>query len=207
MNSSKLIAVTGGIGSGKSVVSRILRVMGYEVYDCDSRAKRLMDESNRIKRRIAEEVCAEAIVVDASGDMIIDRKRLADAVFSDADKLRQLNGIVHGAVKEDIATWHATASKRQQILFVETAILYTAGMDKMVDGVWMVEAPMHIRLKRAMSRDNASRDAVAARIEKQHGEELLAQSASHRSTSIIINDGMLPLLPQVEALLGKLAGE
>ncbi len=93
-----LIAITGGIGSGKSVVSRILLALGYPVYDCDSRAKTLMDADSTIKRRLIEEI-GEATVVDG----IIDRPALSRMVYADAIMLERPNAIVHAAVRADLA--------------------------------------------------------------------------------------------------------
>ncbi|MDE6436166.1 MAG: dephospho-CoA kinase, partial [Muribaculaceae bacterium] len=96
--STFLIAITGGIGSGKSVVSRVLRAMGYPVYDCDSQAKAIMDADAEIHRRLCSEIDA-AVVTDG----VIDRKRLAEIVFNDKAKLAVLNAIVHSAVKAHLA--------------------------------------------------------------------------------------------------------
>lgn len=137
MSGGKLIAICGGIGSGKSVVCRIVAAMGHEVYDCDSRAKEIMDCSAEIKNAIACRVHREAIAPDGS----IDRRRLGEIVFSDAEALARLNSIVHAAVREDLALW--AARRPGKLLFVETAILYQSGLDAMVDEVWDVEAPQN----------------------------------------------------------------
>lgn len=185
----RLIALTGGIGSGKSVVARMLRTLGYEVYDCDSRAKAIMDADPSIRARIAAEVCSEAVVGDS-----IDRPRLAKVVFSDADALCRLNSIVHGAVRADISSW---ASSRD-VAFVETAILYQSGIDRMVSEVWEVVAPMELRLLRAMQRDNAPAESVRARIEAQ---DAFTPESLHPVRREIVNDGVVPLLPQLLTLL------
>ena len=96
-----LIAIAGGIGCGKSVVSHILSALGYQVYDSDSRAKKLMDNDDAIKQAIARQISPDAIT--SAGQ--IDRKHLAAVVFANKEKLQQLNSIVHGAVKRDIAAW------------------------------------------------------------------------------------------------------
>ena len=127
-----LTAITGGIGSGKSVVSRVLRILGYPVYDCDSAAKSLMDADEEIKRRLIDEIDSLAVV-----DGVIDRRRIAEVVFADAEKLAALNAIVHAAVREDIASW--VFSQDSDRLFVETAILYESGLNRMVDAEWRVE--------------------------------------------------------------------
>ena len=100
----RLTAITGGIGAGKSVVARILGAMGYEVYDSDSKAKMLMDNSADIKSRLVSAFGPG--VIDNNGQ--IDRRRLASIVFSDNDALQKLNSIVHGAVLNDIDMWHSS---------------------------------------------------------------------------------------------------
>lgn len=190
MEMKKLIGITGGIGSGKSVVCRIVKNMGYPVYDCDRKAKELMDGSDEIKQQIAKEICREAIK-----DGKIDRPQLSAVVFSDQEKLAALNRVVHGAVKADIRRWaeeHGCEAK----LFVETAILYQCGLDKEMDEVWEVEAPESLRVSRAQLRDNATTEQIQRRIAAQQycGER-------HPRSFTIVNDGLRPLLPQVEQLL------
>lgn len=190
--SDRLIAITGGIGAGKSVVARMLRAIGCAVYDCDSRAKLLMDVVPGIKQEIAERICCEAINPDGS----IDRKILADIVFNDAAKLDSLNRIVHDAVRRDILCW----SSGKSVAFVETAILYQSGLDRMVDEVWEVTAPKEIRILRAMARNGAQRSDIEARIEAQERYDV---ESVHPKVRVLINDGDLPLLPQVEHLLAS----
>lgn len=188
-----IIAISGGIGSGKSVVSRIVAVMGYAVYDCDSEAKRLMDSSSEIKIAIAEEISTDCI--DSYGS--IDRPKLSGYVFSDKKKLDALNRIVHGAVREDFARW-CDRHKDDAILFVETAILYQSGMDTMVDEVWEVEATRETRISRVMSRNNLTFCQVESRIASQ---DSFTPSHRHPHISHIDNNGILPLLPQITHLL------
>lgn len=188
-----LIALTGGIGAGKSVVARLLRTMGYAVFDCDIEARMLMDGDDDIKARIGAEIAAEAI----DGQGAIDRARLSEIVFADAEKLARLNAIVHGAVKERLARWCERQNKRP--VFVETAILYQSGLNRMVDAEWRVEAPAEIRVARVMARNGISREQVMARIEAQRHTP--ADGEPMPETRIIENDGTTPLLPQVLDLL------
>lgn len=186
--SAKIIAISGGIGSGKSVVSKMLRIMGYEVYDCDAEARRIMDSNREIIEAVKRDICAEAVSED--GRLI--RPRLAEAVFSDAQLLNRLNKLVHGHVRNDIAQW-AKRSKAQ-IVFVETAILYESEIDRMVDEVWQVIAPREIRLLRAMRRDGADREKIMRRIESQ---ERVCVAAPHKHVVEIVNDDCRALIPQV----------
>lgn len=188
--SKRLVAISGGIGCGKSVIAAILRKVGYPVYDCDDRAKRLMDNDSAILTRLAVEIDREVVV-----DGVIDRKRLSEIVFADTAKLDRLNEIVHGVVRSDIAAWVADADS--DTLFVETAILYQSGLDRMVDEVWEVVAPHELRIERVMGRNGCTREEVVARIKAQDVEI----ERPHGKTFEIVNDGFIPILPQIESLL------
>lgn len=192
-NRCMLIAISGGIGSGKSMVCRVLRCMGYDVYDCDSEAKRLMDASNSMKSAIARDICADVIIGSK-----IDRKRLAEIVFSDSMMLDRLNTIVHSEVRSDILSWSAN----KQIAFVETAILYQSGLDKLVNEVWEVTAPNALRVRRVMLRNGMSAEEVQRRINAQEDFE---PESTHRCVKFIENDDLKPLLPRIIDCLNVLA--
>ena len=187
-----LTAITGGIGCGKSVVAEILRILGHEVYDCDSRAKLLMDSNQHIKDRIAAEICEEAILPSGS----IDRAKLAEKVFADSARLENLNAIVHAAVRQDILEW----ARNRRNAFIETAILYQSQLDRMVDHVWEVTASARVRIDRVMRRNAMTPEQVQARINSQDSFD--AQRV-HPDVSIIENDGVRPLLPQILNLLAR----
>lgn len=187
----RLVAITGGIGSGKSVVSRILRVMGYPVYDSDSRAKALMDADESIKRRIATEIDPRAV-----RDGIIDRRHLASVVFGNPEKLARLNAIVHAAVRADLAEWVARCESN--LTFVETAILYESGLNLMVDAEWRVESPLELRIERTMKRSGLTRAEVENRMAAQRIEAPVEAPPLRLFT--ILNDEKHALLPQVESL-------
>lgn len=186
----QLIAVSGGIGTGKSVICKILWNLGYQIYDCDLHAKKLMDQSDAIKSAISSQISPDVIK-----DGNIDRKRLSEIVFKNDQALKILNMIVHSAVKADILNWQSNLS--ENISFVETAILYQSGIDKMVDVVWDVTAPIEIRIARVMKRNGLNREDVLARINAQNYNVLNA----HPNTCQIINDGLTPIIPQVFRLL------
>lgn len=191
----RLIAITGGIGCGKSVVSNILRALEYPVYDCDSEAKRLMNDSNYIKSEISKKISCEAIALDGS----INRPVLAKIVFNDNKLLSQLNMIVHSAVKEDIINW-TKQHQTQHTLFVETAILYQSGINLFVDEVWEIQAPIDLRINRVILRNNTTAEDVQSRINSQQCniEKL------HDNTKYIVNDNIKPILPQILNLIKEL---
>lgn len=189
---ARLIAIAGGIGSGKSIVSQILRVMRFKVYDCDKEARALMDRDEGMKSRIERMIAADVILADRT----IDRRRLAEIVFADEMMLATLNGIVHEAVREDIMRWKQ-ANADERLLWVESAIIYESGIDRMVDEVWEVTAPVDLRVERVMARNSMSRDQVMERIEAQSRTDF----EPHRCVKTIVNDGIAPVLPQVFRLL------
>lgn len=191
MSSTRLIAITGGIGSGKSVISDILRAMGHKVYDCDTRAKALMDTDESIKDDLINLISIDAV----RSDRTIDRKLLSEIVFNDPDALSRLNSIVHKAVRADLRRWRDTSSDKT--VWVETAILYASRLDREVDEVWEVTAPTELRVQRVMKRNTMSREQVLARISSQS----TTAAQLHPLTKTIVNDGVEPVLPQILSLL------
>ena len=191
MSSTRLIAITGGIGSGKSVISDILRAMGHKVYDCDTRAKALMDTDESIKDDLINLISIDAV----RSDRTIDRKLLSEIVFNDPEALSRLNSIVHKAVRADLRRWRDTSSDKT--VWVETAILYASRLDREVDEVWEVTAPTELRVQRVMKRNSMSREQVLARISSQS----TTAAQLHPLTKSIVNDGVEPVLPQILSLL------
>lgn len=191
----KTIAVSGGIGSGKSVVCKILRTLNYKVYDCDSRARRLMDSNKAMLATLSKEF--GRAIIDGEGK--INRRELANIVFSDGLKLNRLNEIVHGEVRADLARWFDKCREEGcEKAFVETAILYQSGLDRMVDEVWEVEAPERVRIERVTKRNSVSVEEVESRIRAQQAYTV---DNPHPNSVVVINDGVMPLLPQIESLL------
>ena len=160
MKVMKTVAITGGIGSGKSVVSQLLRIEGYPVYDCDSQAKTIMD-CNVEMQRMLQNAFGGGVVIDG----VVQRRLLADIVFRNAENLQSLNAIVHPAVRRHFEAWRAMQSGN--CVFVETAILKESGMEAMVDAVWIVDAPEEERIKRVMARNGLPAEAVIERINSQ----------------------------------------
>jgi len=194
-HSVKLVALSGGIGSGKSVVSAILRVMGYPVIDTDSVAHELMLNDADQRQQIIKAFGAQCYFADGTPN----RAYLGQVIFTDPEARAMLNGIVHPAVKRYVDQWAARFPAEQRLTFVETALLHGSGMDAMVDAVWHVTAPVQVRRQRVMRRNNLSAEQVLARIRSQaHEDEVLPGEMS------IINDGVHAVLPQVIRLLNEL---
>lgn len=211
-----LIGITGGIGSGKSVIAQQLRKMGYEVYDTDSEAKRLIVEDSKIREQITALFGPEAYK-----DGVYQTAFVAQQVFnanspspnspSPNPLLARLNAIVHPAVKADIGNWVSEPSdspkgdptsdseairQHSDLLFIECAILYQAGIDALCDKVVAVTAPEDIRLSRVIARDRSDIDKVRARMRAQSTEEDL-----RRADIVIHNDGTTPIPQLCEELL------
>lgn len=188
------IGITGGIGSGKSVVATLLRLYGIPVYIADEESKRLTNSSPVIRRALVDLV-GEA-VYDADGKL--DKPRLANFIFGQPDHLARVNAIIHPEVNRDFLDW----SERQEKAFcaIESAILFESGFDRIVDVKLMVLAPLEIRLERAIARDHALREALERRIKSQMADEEKAL----RSDYVIHNDDRQALIPQVENFIGWL---
>ena len=190
MSEDKIIAVTGGIGAGKSVICKILLASGYSVYDCDTRARQLMDTDAKIKEKLKELISPFA--VDSNGN--IDRIVISGIVFNDSTKLEILNSIVHGEVRNDICRWRKHTNG---LSFIETAIAYQSGIDKMVDEIWEVTAPVDVRIQRVCLRNHMSPEEVSKRIASQNVDI----GWPHPNTRIIVNDNHASVLKQVANLL------
>ena len=202
-----LIGITGGIGSGKSVIAQQLRKMGYEVYDTDSEAKRLIVEDSKIREQITA-LFGEEVYKDG----VYQTALVAQKVFADKSLLAQLNAIVHPAVRQDILmkskslrvqefrssseSLNSSSAASAPLLFIECAILYTAHLDELCDKVVVVTAPEDVRLARTSARDHSDIDKVRARMRAQNIEEDL-----NRADIIINNDGNTPIPILCEKIL------
>ncbi len=160
---SKIIGITGGIGSGKTTVCNIFREQGYPVYDCDSEAKRLMRDDSGIRRQ----------VLDLFGTL--DSSELAHIVFNNGDLLLQLNSIIHPAVARDLQQW--AEQQEKSIVFAESAILFESGLNKLCRKTIVVTAPYEVRIERVMKRNGWSREQVINRMRNQMTDEELTQLA------------------------------
>lgn len=189
----KLVAITGGIGSGKSIVATMLQVMGHKVYDCDSRARALMTESDEVRHKLVEAFGKETFLDNGS----LNRQHLSAVAFGNDEALARLNAIVHPATADDMLQWaRQRASLGDRVAFVETALLRTARLDRLVDQVWHVTAPASVRIPRVMARSGLTAAQVQERIDAQRDEERIADGEQ-----AIVNDDKTAVLPQVIRLL------
>lgn len=188
------IGITGNIGSGKSIVSAILRTIGIPVYDCDTEAKRLMLKDNFVRSKIVETFGKECYTPNKE----LNRQHLANIIFNDTTALKKINSIVHPRVKEDFASW--SRKQKSRIVAMETAILFEAGMQKNVDTIVAIHADREICIQRACRRNNVPRNEIEQRIDKQIATEKIIAQSDHA----ICNNPDTPLLPQITSLLTEI---
>lgn len=160
----RTLVVTGGIGSGKSTVCRLFASKGIPVYDSDSRTRQLYDSDRDLVCRI--EAVLGCRISDAGG--CVDRRRLAEIVFSSPARLAALESVVHPAVKEDFIRWRESFQDNVPFVVMESAIILEKPLFcDIADKVLLVDAPLPLRLDRACSRDGAAPEQVKARMERQ----------------------------------------
>ena len=188
--------ITGGIGSGKSVVASLFQLLGVPVYIADEESKRLTNQSMTIRRQLIAHY-GEAIYT-AEG---LNKPLLAAKIFQDPAQRRIVNGIIHPEVKHHFEAW--AAQQETPLCAIESAILFESGFDQVVDTHLMVYAPKALRIERATARDAASREAIQQRIESQMADEEKRELADH----LIYNDNQQPLIPQVTALIARLTAK
>ena len=188
------IAITGGIGSGKSYISNILQEYGIPIYNTDDEAKRLMVSDEGIRRDLLA-LLGEDVYVEGT----LNKSLLASYLFADAENAARINGIVHPRVKMDFCRWLEQHSD-QEIVGMECAILFEAGFDDAVDSVVMVYAPEDLRVERAMKRDHATEAQIRARIAAQLDDEEKRKRADY----VIYTDGSIPLDSQLSTLIAQL---
>jgi dephospho-CoA kinase len=180
------IGITGGIGSGKSVVATLLQLFGIPVYTADDESKRLTNESPIIRKGLISLFGNEIYMGEA-----LNKPLLASKIFQNAEMLQRVNGIIHPEVKRDFFEW--AERQHTKACAIESAILFESGFDKTVDTTLMVYAPEEIRIQRALQRDNSTREAIVNRIHSQLPDEVKRDRCDY----VIYNDDRQPLIPQV----------
>lgn len=173
-----LIGVTGGIGSGKSAILREVQALGFPVYDTDAEAKRLIAETPAIRKSLTA-LFGEQTFADG----IYQTRHVAAKVFAEPQLLQRLNAVVHPAVGDDLKQW----ATDKPMAFVESAILFEAGMDRLCQGLCIVTAPEDIRIRRVISRsgNTQTEEDIRRRIRAQETNK------PHTTTPVLLlnNDG------------------
>ncbi len=181
------VAVTGGIGSGKSYVCRLIESRGIKVYECDSAAKRIMASSDEIKAQLCDVVGDEVL----SGGRI-NKTVLASYLLKSEKNAQSINGIVHPAVAKDFV--------RSGCLWMECAILFSSGFNRLVDKVICVTAPLEVRVDRIVRRDNISRHKALEWIGRQMPQDEVKELSDYE----IVNDGVMDVGIQIDDILASI---
>ncbi len=187
------IGITGGIGSGKSMLCDLLLSMGYPVYNSDYESKRLCNESTELK----------AALINAFGKEIylqgnLNKTLFASIIFNDSKKLLIANELIHPAVREDFSKW--AEKQKNAIVFIESAILFDSELINHIDKSITITASEELRVQRVVNREQTSEDTVLERIKNQLSENERLQKADY----IIYNDDKQAIIPQIEKVLSLL---
>ncbi|MGM0613298.1 MAG: dephospho-CoA kinase [Bacteroidota bacterium] len=193
MSSKTKVGLTGSIGSGKSIVATILKTLGYPVYNSDWHARQFY-YYQPVKEKIYNLIGDK--VFDSNNQ--IDIKAMAGVIFADAEKLQQVNAIIHPLVAQDFERW--VENQTNAIVFQESALLFEAGFQDRFHSVITVSAPLELRIERVMKRNNITREEVLQRMQYQWSDERKCQFADH----IIVNDGNHFLIPQITKIIEEL---
>ena len=182
----KKIGITGGIGSGKTYVASVFQSLGIPIFNADIQAKKIMTSSGKLIKLVKEEFGN-----DIYKDSDLNKEKLASIVFSNSDKLQKLNSLVHPIVKEEFNNWY----KKQTSPYVikEAAILFESNSHIGLDAVICISAPLDLRMKRLLNRDDYSEKEIKKRIENQISQE----EKEKLSDYIIVNDEKELLLPKI----------
>ncbi|MCW1148289.1 dephospho-CoA kinase [Flavobacterium lacisediminis] len=194
---TKIIGLTGGIGSGKSTVANYIASKGIPVYIADEEAKNIMERAD-VKQRI-QNLFSESIL---NKDNTLNRKKIAELVFNNSRKLKELNAIVHPEVQLHFKNW---LKEHENFPFIikEVAILFETGGHNQCDKVILITAPEDLRIERAMKRDNVSKESILARIKNQLPEASKIELSDFVIENIILQKTLLKT-DEILKILAKL---
>lgn len=187
----KKIGLTGGIGSGKSFIGKILESMGYPVYYSDQRARTIMNTNSIIRAGLTKIFGSEAFINDR-----IDRDFLAHQIFNKPVLRTKINDLVHPIVRDDFNKW-SKSHNAHQFIFNEAAILFETGANKNFDAVILVCAPEHLKIERVLERDAIKEDDIRLKMNTQWEDDQKMKLTPYH----IVNDGIQSIPPQIENIL------
>jgi len=190
------VGITGGIGSGKSTVCEVFKLLGVPVFEADVVAKQLQNTNQKIKNGLIS-LFGEDIYTPEG---LVDRKKLADIIFNSDFQIAKINELIHPVVKEEFENW----LKKQNSAYIihEAAILFESGFYKIMDYTILVSAPEEQRIERVMKRDSVSKEIVLQRIKKQWSEEEKQKLAS----IVVHNDNKNLVIPEIIKIDKNLKG-
>lgn len=188
------IGLTGGIGSGKSVVSKVLETMGYLVFNSDEESKALMNQDPSLVQKITQLFGEDAYQNDE-----LNRPFLAEAIFQNPALREKISSIVHPATRLAFQSF-CEQNQREKVIFNEAAILFETGAYTSFDKMILVSAPEALRIHRVMERDQLSEESVRARMKAQWPDDEKRKLADF----VLINDDRTPLIDQIERVINQL---
>jgi len=194
MHKPLIIGITGGIGSGKSTLSHLLRAEGYSVYDTDLEARRLQNEHSVMRKKMID-IFGKDIYTEQG----LNRSALGKIVFGKPELLTKLNAIVHPLVMDDFNSWVSNRLPKK-MLFIESAILYESGFNKLVDKVILITASEAVRIARVVKRDGVTPEHVLTRMSHQLSEE----DKMNRADFVIHSDDNKPLVDKMRKIIVEL---
>jgi len=178
---TKVIGLTGGIGSGKTTVANYIKSLGIPVYIADEKARKIMDTKTVVE--LVKTTFGQSVITDHK----IDRQKLAQLVFNHPDMLQKLNDIVHPLVRKNFNTWVKKHDKHPFVI-KEAAILFESGSYRYCDSVITVTAPLETRLQRVINRDKTDKQSVLARMKNQWTEEEKIAKSNYVIHNITLED-------------------
>lgn len=190
---TKIIGLTGGIGSGKTTLANYIASKGIPVYIADVEAKKLME-----KPKVIQEII-KTFGEDVKGANGIDKAKLSKLVFDSPDKLKQLNAIIHPKVGKHFEKW-IKKNESHVIIVKEAAILFESGAYKNCDKIITVVVPENIRIQRVVQRDNATEEMVKSRIKNQWSDEQRMALSDY----IVRNENLEEAKNQVDVIINEL---
>jgi len=182
-----IIGLTGGIGSGKTTAAEVFKKLGIAVYNSDEEAKKLMNSDTTIINKL--KMIFGYDIYDSNN--LLNKKKLAGLIFNNKDKLNTVNSIVHPAVKNHFKEW--VNKQNTPYVIKETAILFESGINKDVDKIITVTAPIQLRINRLMKRDTISKEEIMKRINNQFDDEYKI----NKSDFVIKNDEKELIIRQI----------
>ena len=187
------VGITGGIGSGKTHICKLLELMNFSVFYSDTEAKNIQNTDPDVRTKLIELFSEECYTEDG-----LNRKFLAEIIFSDPTAKKQVEEIMHPTVAKHFTQWCETKeASNERIVFIESAILYESGFDKMVDKVIMVYADENVRIERSMRRDRADRTAIEVRIKNQGSDKEKCKKADfviYNNPNDLINKQIIEII-------------
>lgn len=184
------IGITGGIGSGKSVICKTFSILGIPVYYSDLKAKELLNTSKEIRNALTN-LFGKNLYTEKG----IDKLKLANIIFNDKSSLEKVNSIVHPIVMKDFYNW--SEKQKTNVVINESAIIFEANLKEHFDYIITITAPEEMRIDRVMKRDKIKREDVIARINHQYSDK----KKINESDFVITNNNTDPILPQLEKIL------